>query len=508
MNESLESTSSSLLKETIRYYEGRGRDLGILRCELWLSTREAGPEEDEQVYCWPQTDNTASVPRKTLEKKVVTHIGPNQSVLHLVQDLNRSHHSLERTPRDQQHRFDDKPPSQWIASIPIDIYTATSLNGEYRRHLPRFRGMVCWLGDFTTQSTALTWANGGDGSRDLDIFLDIATSQIAQTYAHELCFANISVLERQNPSSQSSATSVESIPTDTPEFYEYDKKDDLEFQSKGKAKNTRISLLDEYDDSNDTKPAAAAPDCKTRTLSTLQAYFRKYKGGGQKGPMPLCWRQVLFTFVGSFFTIFFIHISNQLIKINYVNGQPSGASQLNMNTATTVEVLRAVYDDYLSTEEWEAFEMGPFGATCVLVFAMTSAHASQPVNMLFGASIGMVVGKLVGYLDLVNVGLGVRMSLAVALTASIMAATGLLYPPGAALAIIFTSRLLGWERFMLQAIGTVLTFSLGIMINNLHPMRIYPIFWLGFKPRELCKKPSLNRNGDSDGRGSACRSIL
>ena len=104
----------------------------------------------------------------------------------------------------------------------------------------------------------------------------------------------------------------------------------------------------------------------------------------------------------------------------------------------------------------------------------------------------MVVGKVVGYMNLINVGLGVRMSLAVALTASIMAATGILYPPGAALAIIFTSQLLGWEQFLLQAIGTVLTFSLGVIINNLHPLRIYPNFWLGFEPKDLCKKKVAN----------------
>lgn len=500
-----ESFQSSLLKDTIRYHEERGRDMGILRCELWLSTGEAGPNEDEQVYCWPQRDDTKSVPRNTLEETVATHTWPNNSV------WNRSYDSLISMLIDVRIRDNDPSHSQWIVSIPTGLYRTMvpSLNGN-RLGLPKFRGVVCWLGDFTTKFTA------DNGSRDLNVFLEIASSQIAQTCAYELYFTNNSVGVRQGAPLQQDAptqssernqtrglvelqnaeSSASAMPEeDAPEFYEYDESKatlegieegptELECDSNNKTKNTRISLLDEYDDS--------IPDCTSKTLSALQAYFRKYKGGGQKGPMPLCWRQVLFTFVGSFFTIFFTHISNQLITRNYINSQPSEVSQLNMTTATTAEKLRAYYEDYLSTDEWVAFQMGPFGATCVLVFAMTSVPASQPRNLLFGASIGMVVGKVVGYMNLINVGLGVRMSLAVALTASIMAATGILYPPGAALAIIFTSQLLGWEQFLLQAIGTVLTFSLGVIINNLHPLRIYPNFWLGVEPKELCKKKITN----------------
>jgi len=177
------------------------------------------------------------------------------------------------------------------------------------------------------------------------------------------------------------------------------------------------------------------------------------------------------------------------------------------------EGLMEFWKEISSNREWEALEMGPFGATCVLVFAMTSVTPSQPRSMLCGASIGMVIGKLIGYLEAFGVGIGFRMSLATALTASTMAVTCTTYPPGAALAVIFSSKLLGWDRFALQAIGTILTFCLGVLINNLHPLRIYPTFWLGVdgecgNPKRTSGSESDDGSeSDNDGHGSSCRHV-
>jgi len=46
----------------------------------------------------------------------------------------------------------------------------------------------------------------------------------------------------------------------------------------------------------------------------VRTYFRKYKGCGHPGPEPLCWKQNLFSFVGSFVTIYLIYCFNLYIS--------------------------------------------------------------------------------------------------------------------------------------------------------------------------------------------------
>ncbi|OEU11023.1 HPP family protein, partial [Fragilariopsis cylindrus CCMP1102] len=122
--------------------------------------------------------------------------------------------------------------------------------------------------------------------------------------------------------------------------------------------------------------------------------------------------------------------------------------------------------------------MGPFGATVILIFAMTSMSPSQPRSTIGGALCGMIIGKVISYSSLYGVPLGVRMALATSLTAAVMAKMCIIYPPGGALALIFSSQLLGWDKVILQLFGTILTLSLGVIINNLHPLRCYPAYWL------------------------------
>jgi len=221
------------------------------------------------------------------------------------------------------------------------------------------------------------------------------------------------------------------------------------------------------DDSHDDKSGNDLGNKKI--FLAVRTYFRKYKGCGYSGPQPLCWKQNLFSFVGSFVTIYLIYCFN-----------------LYVSQDDFIQSINVTNDMARMRQVEPLLQMGPFGASCVLIFAMTNAAPSQPRSMLVGITIGMVVGKLVGYLEVYGVGIGVRMSLAVAATASIMAQTCAIFPPAGALALLFSSQLLGWDKFLLQIVGTALMVGMGVIINNIHPHRTYPTFWVGSKQESGC----------------------
>jgi hypothetical protein len=71
-----------------------------------------------------------------------------------------------------------------------------------------------------------------------------------------------------------------------------------------------------------------------------------------------------------------------------------------------------------------------------------------------------------------------------------------IYPPGGAFALIFSSELLGWwDKCLMQVVGTIFVIGLGIVINNLHPKRSYPTFWVGL---DGCGKNCDGRMADND----------
>lgn len=410
----------------------------------------------------------------------------------------------------------------WIASIPfgvpvVDGVAAFPDGDAGSTNSNDYRGMVCWLFEPTptampSSAATTTTTIAENPPLNVECFLRLATNHIAATYAMESSFEPLS--QFLSPSNPREIT--QSAPSKKQRPPELSYHEDIDSQYKNKRTTPTRSPLEihgveeNYDDDNVNFTRSTHDGIKNskkkKILLAIQTYVRKFKGSGHNGPQPLCWKQTLFTFVGSFVTIFFIQkLDSLIISIQQENTSPEPLelSQLDVSTdATTGEILKALLDDYQMSVQLQALEMGPFGATSLLVFAMTSVPPAQPRSLLAGATIGMVVGKLVGYLADAGVGIGIRMSLATALTACIMARTCTIYPPGGALAVIFSSRLLGWERLALQLIGTVLAIGLGVVINNLHPLRTYPTFWLG------CKNGNSNEGYRSGGGGDGggCRS--
>ena len=416
----------------------------------------------------------------------------------------------------------DSTAIDWIASIPFEVpavavaIAATDVTSggdnastSTSATSANFRGMVCWL--FETETTENHdhdhdhhYSNDGDISLChppliAENFLRCATNHIAATYALE-SFRHLPLPRRRSSASNlvDTAATNSSRRRRIPPELRYN--DDLDSNGEGKGTMSSLEINgigEEGDDDDDHDDGdESGRDGKSKILAAIRTYFRKYKGGGRKGPQPLCWRQTLFTFVGSFVTIFLIHGFNVFMTSTRETIQ-SVTDTSTMTTPTNIEMLKAWWDTK-DDPPFSALEMGPFGATCVLIFAMTTVAPSQPRSVLVGTTIGMVVGKLVGYLE-AWFGLGIRMALATALTASIMAQTCTIYPPAGSLAIIFSSQLLGWDKFLLQVVGTVLTLTLGVIINNIHPQRTYPTFWVGI---EGC----CGNNGDYNKRASGSES--
>eukprot|EP00536_Pseudo-nitzschia_multiseries_P003590 jgi/Psemu1/302044/fgenesh1_kg.56_\ len=243
-----------------------------------------------------------------------------------------------------------------------------------------------------------------------------------------------------------------------------------------------IHGIDEDVNDDDGEEAANGP--KLSAKKVIGDYVQKFKGGGHHPPQPLCWTQTLFTFIGTFVTIYLINSFNQpLAYIDTYVLQDSGNASKSHSAHDT------------------ALQMAPFGAACVLLFAMTTAAPSQPRSTICGIMIGMVVGKLVGYMDARNESLGWRMALATATTAAIMGKTCTIYPPGGALALIFSSGILGWEKVLFQVLGVILALTLGVIINNLHPNRRYPTFWLGVDDVDCARRNTTKRQDDNDNDG-------
>lgn len=116
--------------------------------------------------------------------------------------------------------------------------------------------------------------------------------------------------------------------------------------------------------------------------------------------------------------------------------------------------------------------IAPFGASCVLLFALPQSPLARPRNVIGGHAISALVGLLV----LTFLGNGVlAMGIGVGLAIALMQFTGTLHPPagGDPLVVILTGA--GWS-FLLQPIlvGTAILVFLAWVYHRFVSRRAYP----------------------------------
>ncbi|MFC7686129.1 HPP family protein [Ureibacillus sp. GCM10028918] len=116
-----------------------------------------------------------------------------------------------------------------------------------------------------------------------------------------------------------------------------------------------------------------------------------------------------------------------------------------------------------------------FGASSMLVMTAWNAPVGQPRNVigshLIASFIAIAILNLFGSSP-------VMMSLALCCTIFCMLMTRTFHPPACGNPIIIMMSGYSWD-FLFQPvlIGAIIIVSFGLIINNLHPKRKYPLYW-------------------------------
>jgi CBS-domain-containing membrane protein len=126
-----------------------------------------------------------------------------------------------------------------------------------------------------------------------------------------------------------------------------------------------------------------------------------------------------------------------------------------------------------------ALLMAPFGATCVLLFAVPDAPLSQPRNVIGGHVVATAVGLLAVHL-LPSVS-PVEMGLAVGLAIGAMQLTRTLHAPAGAdpLVVLALGPTVPWSFLITPVLaGATLLVVIALVLNNIESGSKWPKYWL------------------------------
>ena len=118
--------------------------------------------------------------------------------------------------------------------------------------------------------------------------------------------------------------------------------------------------------------------------------------------------------------------------------------------------------------------LAPFGATCVLLFALPDSPLAQPKNIVFGhlitAFIGLLFFHTLGFTPF-----SVAISVGVAIAA--MRLTSTTHPPAGANPIVVMIGSASWDFLEFVAVGSIVLVVCGVFFHKLNG-KIYPKYWL------------------------------
>jgi CBS-domain-containing membrane protein len=130
-----------------------------------------------------------------------------------------------------------------------------------------------------------------------------------------------------------------------------------------------------------------------------------------------------------------------------------------------------------SLAQWSglAFVMAPFGATCVLAFALPDSPLSQPRSIVGGHLIATAVGLAVG--DLLGISPW-TMALAVGLAIALMLATRTTHAPAGADPLLVMLAMPGWSFLLTPVLtGTLALVAVAFAYHRVTGRRDYPRYW-------------------------------
>lgn len=123
--------------------------------------------------------------------------------------------------------------------------------------------------------------------------------------------------------------------------------------------------------------------------------------------------------------------------------------------------------------------MAPFGATCVLLFAVSHSPLAKPRNVIFGhlvaAFVGLVILKYVGVSAFTTaVGVGVSIFL--------MHLFKCIHPPAGAttLVVLLTANKMtyDWDFLLVPVLaGSLALIAVALVVNNIKPNEKWPAYW-------------------------------
>lgn len=119
--------------------------------------------------------------------------------------------------------------------------------------------------------------------------------------------------------------------------------------------------------------------------------------------------------------------------------------------------------------------IAPFGATCVLLFAVPESPLAQPRAVVGGH----VLATMIGLVCLATLGSdGTSIAIAVGLAIGVMQLTRTVHPPAGATPIVVIMSGAAWHFLVSPVlVGCGLLVVLALVFNNLAKTRHYPRFW-------------------------------
>ncbi len=117
--------------------------------------------------------------------------------------------------------------------------------------------------------------------------------------------------------------------------------------------------------------------------------------------------------------------------------------------------------------------MAPFGATCVLLFSLPKSPLSQPINVIAGHVVSIIIGLTLNYFlpfDWWSIGLAVGLAIAA------MTALRVTHPPAGADPIVVFFSSPGWEYAIFPvALGSIVLVITAWVFHKIPPKTDYPL---------------------------------
>uniref|UniRef100_A0A7S0DY98 HPP transmembrane region domain-containing protein n=1 Tax=Hanusia phi TaxID=3032 RepID=A0A7S0DY98_9CRYP len=201
-------------------------------------------------------------------------------------------------------------------------------------------------------------------------------------------------------------------------------------------------------------------------------YLRKFKGQNATPPGPHTWQYSLWSFVGTYLSLFILTSVSNWMKYNTSFGS----------------YFKQDADGNLTIHEGYIFLLiNSMGAVCAMLTAAPVSPLVQPRNVLCGHVIAAIISICLDYLcnpKYLNViPQWVVAPLAPALAIGLQAKLGVIHPPSCSASVIYTMGLpyvknVGWLFLACPVItDCVILVCFAVLFNNLSKDRRYPLYW-------------------------------